>query len=136
MPGTRTDRPRTSSARQSSNGLIETRLHSCYAKSALAHPPEHPYISQMKKFPEPHSLFKQRLIDGAYAYAAFDRSDPFALPRALMHIRSAVGLDASPDAQRTLLNEPAYGATRTTEMRIDQRGAEYPVVVYKNAHRA
>jgi hypothetical protein len=80
--------------------------------------------------------FDQQLIDGAYAYAAADKSDPFALRRALTHIR--VGLCRIRDD-----GKPAgYNAEPFTEQRNLQDGQtfsdgtdSYRVTVYRNVAR-
>lgn len=40
--------------------------------------------------PSPEELQRQRLIDGARRYAAFDRSDPFTMARVMSHIKNGI----------------------------------------------
>ncbi len=72
---------------------------------------------------------EQRILDGAQAYAASDRSDPFALRRALTHIRTGVvGYNSH--------NEDAiYSAEPYQEQRMLPDGRTYHVTVYRNIKR-
>jgi hypothetical protein len=77
----------------------------------------------------PNNKFYSRMVDGAHNYAAADRSDPFALARAMAHIRSGLcGLKANGD-------EAIYSAQPYIETRKLPSGEEYTVTAYKNAMR-
>lgn len=71
---------------------------------------------------------KLHAVKGAYEYAKAEKSDPFALARALAHVRQGC---AGPGD---------YDAEETTETRAIDNGRggieEYQAVVYKNVKRA
>lgn len=69
-----------------------------------------------------------KMMDGAFAYALSDKSDPFALARAIAHTRNGF---ASIDGDK----ERCYGAERTSETRQLPGGETYSITVYKNAVR-
>jgi hypothetical protein len=63
--------------------------------------------------------FDQRLIGGAYRYAAANRSDPFALNQALAHIRAGI-------CQNTPTGQPGgYDARSTMETRTLDEGMTF-----------
>ena len=77
-----------------------------------------------------------RQLQGARNYAAADRSDPFALSRALAHIRC--GITANGDKGE----DNAYGADRATETRklapgdhFSDGSTEYQVTAWRNVRR-
>lgn len=65
-----------------------------------------------------------QMLRSAQDYAAAERSDPFALARALTHLRSGV---ASADAR--------YEAEEGTETRALPNGRTFQVVVWRNVKR-
>lgn len=76
-----------------------------------------------------------RMVAGARRYAEADKSDPFALRRALAHIRSGV-------ATLGENGELPYDATPATETRklppgymFSDGGTEYPATVFKSVVR-
>lgn len=72
---------------------------------------------------------RERMIDGCAAYAASDKSDPFAFSRAVSHTLSGV---ASIDGDR----DNFYSAERYAEQRVlPTTGETYAVEAYKNATR-
>lgn len=75
---------------------------------------------------------RERYVKAAERYAKADRSDPFALARALTHVRTnVVGyVDRGRDVSDAL-----YDATPHTEMRKSPSGELYPVVVYGSVVR-
>lgn len=83
---------------------------------------------------------RQRLIDAAHRYSAADRSDPFALRRALAHIRAGI-CDPYVD-EHGQRREMHYDATESSETRTLAPGyvfsdgsTEYRVTVFKTVVR-
>jgi hypothetical protein len=77
------------------------------------------------------STINDRLIAGARAYAAADKSDPFTLSRCVAHIRAGICTDGV-----------AYEARATQEMRELDKGSffsdgstSYAVTVYREVRR-
>lgn len=71
-----------------------------------------------------------RRIEAAYRYAAADRSDPFALNRALTHVENGVAGFFDANGKETFYNADPYQETRHLP-----DGREYHVTVYKNVVR-
>ena len=80
-------------------------------------------------------------IEALQRYAAADRSDPFALQRAMTHMRGRI---CSFTAMRSFdhggkvsyhEDEAFYDAIEQSEMRRLPTGETYPVVVYRNRVR-
>ena len=68
-------------------------------------------------------------LEGAERYARADKSDPFALRRALCHTRNGV-------AGFTVKGEEAfYNAVVGTEERVTADGSPFVAVVYRNMVR-
>lgn len=70
-----------------------------------------------------------RMIEGAKNYAAFDRSDPFSLKRAMLHIRQGI-VSVLKDG-----TDAFYTATPYQEERLLPDGRPYFVTVYRNIAR-
>jgi hypothetical protein len=70
-----------------------------------------------------------RMIDGAYNYAAGDKSDPFTLKRAMTHIRTGVA------GIRKDGEDAFYKAEPAQEERELPDGRRYSVTVYRNMQR-
>ena len=72
----------------------------------------------------------RRLIDGAKAFAAADKSDPFTYNRCISHINNGVagGFDSNG-------NNLSYDATTGKERRQLPDGTEYDVPAYTNIKR-
>lgn len=82
----------------------------------------------------PQTNSRQRIITGAYNYAAFDKSDPFALRRALSHIKNGVAtLNNGKD------NPGYYEAEEYPEHReftnAEGKKVKYTVPAFKNIAR-
>jgi hypothetical protein len=72
---------------------------------------------------------QQRMFEGARNYAAAEKSDPFALARALTHIRTGI-------AGITQHGEDAfYKADAFQEERPSLGGGSHTVTVYRNMQR-
>jgi hypothetical protein len=88
---------------------------------------------------------RREMVEAAHRYAAFDRSDPFALARQLHYIKSGVATHYRPDADGRdggvpVDAGPAYAdATPYSVMRrIRSWGGkeiEFPVIEYRNVRR-
>lgn len=71
----------------------------------------------------------------AYSYAAADKSDPFALSRAIAHIRQGI-CDDGPRGEDCRYKADAYLETRRLPNKPDgSPGDEYQIVAYKNVQR-
>lgn len=70
-----------------------------------------------------------RMIDGAKHYAAADKSDPFALGRAMSHVQSGI-CGVNQDG-----SDAMYSADPYQEERITQDGKPYSITVYRNIRR-
>jgi hypothetical protein len=73
---------------------------------------------------------QRKLIEGAQAYAAFDKSDPFSFSRAMLHIRMGMCRPIGKDG-----SDAHYTADSYQEARLDKHGVEYFVTCYKNVQR-
>ena len=73
---------------------------------------------------------QRKMIEGARAYAAFDKSDPFSFSRAMLHIRMGLCRPIVKDG-----SDAHYQADSYQEARIDSHGIEYFVTTYKNVQR-
>ena len=86
----------------------------------------------MDGFEQTKQNLGRRLIDGARHYAAADRSDPFALDRAMTHIR--VGICAPlPSGESAAYHADEYSEERSYEM--GGVTVRYRVPAYKNLQR-
>lgn len=72
---------------------------------------------------------QSRIIEGARAYAAADRSDPFAFNRAITHMNNGISSVGSRG------EDAFYKAEPYQETRYLPDGREYSVTVYKNIQR-
>lgn len=70
------------------------------------------------------------MIKAAKRYALADKSDPFALRRAMTHLRTGVA-----QAHNTNGQEAFYDATPFEETRYLEDGTSYLATVYRNIHR-
>ena len=90
-------------------------------------------ITDIVSIPKPRgpkmNLQQKRIIDGARAYAAADRSDPFAFNRAMSHMKNGI---SSVGARG---EDAFYKAEPYQETRYLPDGREYLVTVYKNIQR-
>lgn len=76
----------------------------------------------------------QRMIDGAINYARADKSDPFALRRAMAHLRSGIATFANGQGQEAFYSAEEY--TETKSYTDGQgRNVEYHVPAYRNRVR-
>jgi hypothetical protein len=71
-----------------------------------------------------------RAIEGARRYAAADRSDPFALRRALTHVANGIATGFTQNGEEATYNAEAY-----QEKRWLPKGEEYTVTAYRNMRR-
>lgn len=91
--------------------------------------------------PTPQDLAFRRMSEAARRYAAADRTDPFALSRAMSHIVSGAASAHRPANKDYDLSAGAayYDAEPQRELRKaaghDGREIEFDVVVYKNVAR-
>lgn len=86
--------------------------------------------------PEAINIQKQRWMDGAERYARADRSDPFALARAMTHIRNGiVGLRS--DGYEACYSADEHMETRTLPdgMKFSNGDTDYQVRTYRNITR-
>ena len=76
---------------------------------------------------------KQRILEGAKNYAAFDRSDPFALARCMLHIRNGIAgvIDVGPATGEDAI----YSADPFRETRHLPSGEAYFITVFRNIKR-
>lgn len=70
-----------------------------------------------------------RMIDGARNYAAAEKSDPFALDRAMTHIRTGIA-GITPNGE-----DAFYKAEPHQEERLTPDGRPYMATVYRNIQR-
>ena len=89
----------------------------------------------------PHDLAVRRMSEAARRYAAADRTDPFALSRAMSHIACGVASPHRPANKDYDLSAGVgyYDAEPQRELRKatghDGREIEFDVVVYRNVVR-
>lgn len=78
-----------------------------------------------------------RWRESAERYARAERSDPFALQRAITHIRTGVVSYAEREDPKhgKIIVEGLYNADPVTEFRRLHDGTEYAAVVYRNMRR-
>lgn len=72
---------------------------------------------------------QRRTLEGAKLYALADKSDPFALGRAMTHVRMGIARPRQDGFDGT------YNAEATVEKRLTATGEEYLATVYKNTVR-
>jgi hypothetical protein len=75
---------------------------------------------------------RERYVKAAERYAKADRSDPWALARALAHIEQ--GICGYVERGETMV-DALYDATPHTELRKMQSGETYPVTIYGSVVR-
>ena len=88
--------------------------------------------------PDTVAKHRQRLIDAARLYAAADASDPFALDRALCHIKSGICRPRAENSGEYGLatgQDAFYDATPMPEQRKTADGTEYVATMYHNRVR-
>jgi hypothetical protein len=73
---------------------------------------------------------QDRRFEAARRYAAANASDPWALPRALAHIRNGIASHFTQDGKDAFYNADPFQETRMTAS-----GKEYVVTVYRNMIR-